>query len=187
MTMMTLLYQSGRRAQLDHLAAMDLCASKDDIDLVTWAFLNEKPTLVGLDGEACIIKPEEPGDDGMSFDGLLDNALTPREFRRMREHKVKDPKAIGDVLYKVTLIAHIPRPLRAACLLRAKDEHEMRVKIRALVNDETFREKLTGALFEHMLAMQEEAQLASSGALKIHDPAPADAPEWEFLTHPDDE
>jgi hypothetical protein len=179
--MMTVFRQAGRTSRLDHLAALELATSKEDIDLITWAFLNEKPALVGLDGQACIIKPQENGDDGMSFASLFDTALTPREYRRMKAHNVQSREAIGDVLYRVTLIAEFTQHPRATCLIRARDEIDFRQKLRRLLEDDAFKKQLTEALVEQIFT-QDETSIVTPGALKLDDPAPKDSPEYEFVT-----
>ena len=58
--MMMSVYRQGRtRSQLDHLACLDMAASAIDLEFITFAFMNSKPTIVGLEGGTAVIKPLE--------------------------------------------------------------------------------------------------------------------------------
>lgn len=181
--MMLSLFRADRpRTELDHLAAMDIATTAEDLDMITWAFVNEKAAMVALDGLPTIIKPTQAGDDGLSYVGLFDTALTLREFRRMKEHKVQDPTKLKDALYRITLIIEVNRHPTVACLIRATDEVDFDKKIHRLLDaSPEFREALINALV-HVVITSSETSLVTAGPLKMKDPAPDDAPEFEFLT-----
>ena len=180
--MMMSVFRQGRpTTQLDHLACIKLATTEDDLDLITWAFLNEKPVLTALDQMACIVKLQEPGDAGHSFESLYDNCVTLRDLTRMKAHKVTKPDAIGPVLYELELIAEINFIPRVLVRIKALNEVALRARLRELVNEETFREQLTLELVNQIL-ISPEVSMVSTGGLKIDDPAPADKPEWEIIS-----
>ena len=92
--MMLSVYRQGRtRSELDHNACIELAATSDDIELITFSFLNGKPALVGLNGGTAVVKPQEPGDEALSFESLYDTAVSGHEFQRLQRHQVKSRPA----------------------------------------------------------------------------------------------
>ena len=89
--LMSVYRQGWTRSQLDHLACMEMAASAIDLDLITFSFLNSKPTIVGLEGATAVIKPLEPGDEAHTFDSLYDIAVSQHDFERLKRHKVQSP------------------------------------------------------------------------------------------------
>jgi hypothetical protein len=154
--------------------------------MITFAFLNDKPTLVGLDGREAIIKPLGAGDEAMSFESLYDDCISLRDFRTMQRHKVTSRDALLPLLYEVDLIAEINFRPRVKIRIRAKDEVALRARFRELLNDEAFRAVLTQELASQIFT-SDDVELATAGALKIADPAPPDALEWEIIAFTEDD
>src|ERR1700722_11967545 len=122
--MMTLFRQDRANAQLDHLTVLSSATTADDIELVSWAFMHPKPVLVGLGDVPTIVKIQEAGDDGLTFRALFDDAITLREFNRMKAHKVDEREAIGDVLWRIELVTELRQHPRATFHLKSKNENE---------------------------------------------------------------
>jgi hypothetical protein len=178
--MMMSVFRQGRpTTQLDHLAALKLTTETHDLDLITWAFLNEKAVLTALDQTACIVKPLESGDEGMSFESLYDVAITPRDLRRMAAHKVTDPKDIGAVLFEAELIFDIDFHPRIMVHLKARDDPDAEAVLTRLLKEPEFRQRLAN-VFCNFVFTHPNTNLRTPGFLKIEDPAPADAPEWDI-------
>ena len=184
--MMSVFYQGRTLTQLDHLACIEIATNNDDIEMITFAFLHDKPTLVGLDGKEAIIKPQQAGDEAMSFESLYDDCVSLRDFRTMQRHGVTSRDALLPLLYEVDLVAEINFRPRVKIRIRAKDEIALRARFRELLNEETFRAVLTQELASQIFT-SDEVELASAGALKIADPAPPGATEWEIIALKEDD
>jgi hypothetical protein len=180
--MMMSVFRQGRpTSQLDHIACLKLAATEHDLDLITFAFLNGKAVLTALDGVPAIVKLEETGDAGHTFESLYDNCVTLRDLTRMKAHKVQSTDALGPVRYELELIAEINFIPRVLVRIKALNEVALRARLRELVNEEDFREQLTLELVNQIL-ISPEVSMVSTGGLKIDDPAPADKPEWEIIS-----
>ena len=179
--MMMSIFRQGRPpSQLDHLACLKLATEEHDLDLITWSFLNEKPVLTALDRVACIIKPLESGDEGMSFDSLYDTAVTLRDFNRMKAHKVQSPAAIGPVLYETVLVAEVSFNPRVMIRLKALDEKTARAAIQVLIDQPDFREELVREMVSQ-ICNSGDVRWVTAGYLKVDDPAPAQDPDWVIV------
>jgi hypothetical protein len=179
--MMMSVFRQGRpRSQLDHLACLDIAASPIDLELITFAFMNAKATLVGMDGAEAIIKPLDAGDEAMSFEALYDSCITIRDLETMARHKVTSPDALKSLLYQADLVFQVDFHPRVRLNLRAKDERDFRDQTKLLDND-AFKQRLTEE-FANQIFTSEDVSLTTAGPLKIGDPAPDDAPEWDFAT-----
>jgi hypothetical protein len=178
--MMMSVYRQGRpTAQMDHLVCLKLAKEAYDLDLITHAFLHETHVLTALDQTPAIVKPQEAGDDGHSYESLYDTAITMRDFRRMKAHKAQSPDGIGAVLYEVELVFHIDFNPRVLVNLKARDEIEAKATLTRLLKEPEFRQRLA-SVFCDFVFQHPHTSLATPGFLKIDDPAPADAPEWEI-------
>jgi len=182
--MMSVFRQDRAPIALDHLACLRLGTTSQDVEMISWAVLNGKPALVGLDDQPSIVKLQEAGDDAMSYAGLYDVALTLREFTRMKAHGVSELEAIGDVLYRITLIAEISDNPRVTVLVKAKDETAVQLRLKELLATPEFSTQLSIALAKNLFA-NDAISLSTNGPLKLKDPAPADGLEWGFLSDPD--
>jgi hypothetical protein len=179
--MMMSVFRQGRpRSQLDHLACMDIAASTLDLELITFAFMNAKATLVGMDGAEAIIKTLDAGDEAMSFEALYDSCITIRDLETMQRHKVTSPDALKSLLYQADLVFQVDFYPRVRLNLRAKDEQDFRDRLTVLLDNDAFKLRLTEELANQIFT-SEEVSLKSAGPLKIGDPAPDDAPEWDFV------
>jgi hypothetical protein len=174
------IFRQGRpTTQLDHIAALKLATTEEDLDLITFAFLHEEAVLTALEQEACIVKPLESGDEGMSFASLYDVAITLRDFNRMKKHNVTDPQNFGDVLYEAELIFDIDFVPQIMVHLKARDDQDAEAKMTRLLKETEFRTRLA-TVFCNFVFSHPDMNLRSPGFLKIEDPAPADAPEWDI-------
>lgn len=179
--MMMSVFRQGRpTTQQDHLVCLRLAKEAHDLDLITWSFLNEKPVLTALEHVACIIKPMEAGDEGMSFDSLYDTALTLRDFKRMKEHKVQSPDAIGPSLYETTLVCEVEFNPRVHVQLKALDDTDARARMQKLIDTPEFREKLVLELV-YQVCNSDNATWSTAGYLKVDDVAPAAEPDWAII------
>jgi hypothetical protein len=171
-------FRQGRpTTQLDHLAAIKLATEEHDLDLISWAHLNGKAVLTALERVACIIKPLESGDEGMSFDSLYDTAVTLRDFRRMREHKVQSPEAIGPSLYETVLVCEVEFNPRVRIQFKALDDKSAKETIQVLIDTTEFREQLVREMVLQ-ICNSDDVRWVTAGYLKVDDVAPAADPDW---------
>jgi hypothetical protein len=178
--MMSVFRQGRTRSEIDHLACIDLAATSEDIELITFSYLNEKPALVGLTGGTAVVKPQEAGDEALSFDTLYDTALTAHEFARLQRHGVKSPEDLGDRLYETEIVMEVSFHPRAVIRLRAKDETAARAKLHALMQPgQVFLQRLCEE-FCQQIVNSDYTSISSAGWLGVCDPAPASVPEWDF-------
>lgn len=180
--MLMALFRQGRPVtHLDHQAAMMAASSPDDVELVSWAFLHGRPCLTAIDDLPTIIAPQSAGDDGLSWEALYDTAMTLRDYRRVKEHGVQTLEELKPVLFRIRLIAQLGDHPYVDFFLKSANDQAGRTRLAELVNEEEFRRELTLHLAERILT-SDTVKLVSAGALKVNDPAPDDAPEWEFIT-----
>ncbi len=180
--MLMSVYRQGRtRSQLDHLACMEMAASAIDLDLITFSFLNSKPTIVGLEGATAVIKPLEPGDEAHTFDSLYDIAVSQHDFERLKRHKVQSPDEFKPRLYEVVIVANVDFCPQVRVRITAKDEAAARIKLRSLMQpDHAFNQRLVKEVCNQIFA-SDETKMVTAGFLTVDDPAPDDAPEWDFV------
>ena len=177
--------RASHRAELDHLACISMAVGPDDINMITWSLGSNRAALVGLGEATSIVKPLEDGDDKLSFDDLFDSALSMREYRRLKEHGVADTSELKDKLYRVTLVANLMAMPQASCLIKAKDDVDLGKKLTELVHhNDDFSRELFLKIMEYMMTSG-IARFATTGGTVANDPAPDDAPAFEFLTHPE--
>ena len=183
--MMMSVYRQGRtRSQLDHLACLDMAASAIDLDLITFAFMNSKPTIVGLEGGTAVIKPLEPGDEALSFEGLYDTAVSGHDFERLKRHKVQFPGELKPRLYETRLVLDVGFHPQVRVRITAKNEQAARTKLRALMQpDQAFNQRLIEELSIQVFN-SDETSIACGGFLCVDDPAPDGSPEWTFIPWP---
>lgn len=178
-------YRQGRPpSEMDHLVALGAAAGESDVELVAWCFTHDRSVFAGLNGEACVIKVKADGDETLRFEGLMDDALTAHDLKRMQEHKVDAPEEIGMSQYRVRLAVELPQLPMADFLIKATSDADCAKRVRMLVKDEDFRRAMTRALFENMFN-NDFVSIRSAGGTLVADPAPAHALPWEFLTDPD--
>jgi hypothetical protein len=179
--MMLSVYRQGRaRSELDHNACIELAATSDDAELITFSFLNNKPALVGLNGGTAVVKPQEPGDEVLSFEKLFDTAVSGHEFGRLQRHNVRVPEQLGDRLYEMDIVLEVEFHPRARFRLRAKNQPAAQAKLRAMLKaDHPFLQRLWEE-FCQQIVTSNDISMSFSGWQCVDDPAPADAPDWDF-------
>lgn len=174
-------YRQGQPiAEIDHLACIALATEVTDLDLINWAVTSRKPVLTALSGEAAVIKLQEPGDAGHSFEALYHDAINLRDITRMKAHGVNTPEAIGDGLYEVYIVVHIPIDPRVRIQLRARDDKDAKERMREYLEGNDFGEEICRAAVEEIFS-SDLTRLVTAGVHKIQEPAPADAPVWEIM------
>jgi hypothetical protein len=178
--MMSVFRQNRTRSELDHLACIDLAATSEDVELVTFAMLNNKPALVGLNGGTAVVKPQEPGDVALSFEKLFDTAVSGHEFGRLQRHQVKLPEQLGDRLYETDIVLEVEFHPRARFRLRAKDQPTAQAKLRQMMKtDHPFLQRLLEE-FCQQIVTSDDISMSFSGWQCVDDPAPANAPEFDL-------
>lgn len=174
-------YRQGQpTAEIDHLACIALATEVTDLDLINWAVTSRKPVLTALSGEAAIIKLQEPGDAGHSFEALYHDAINLRDITRMKSHGVTTPEAIGDCLYQADIIVHIPIDPSVRIRLRARSDKDAKERLVEYLAGNDFGEEICRVAVQEIFASP-LTRLASTGVLRIQDPAPPNAPVWEIL------
>jgi hypothetical protein len=175
------IFRQGRpTTQLDHIAALKLATTEEDLDLITFAFLHEEAVLTALEQEACIVKPLESGDEGMSFASLYDVAITLRDFNRMKAHSVQSPEAIGPSLYETVLICEVEFNPRVMVRLKSLDEKSAKAAIQVLIDTTDFREQLVREMVLQ-ICNSDDVRWVTAGYLRVEDPAPAQDPDWVIV------
>jgi hypothetical protein len=177
--MMSLLRQRAATRQLDHLACVDLAVDAEASKMIAHAFIHRAAVLVGLaEGEA-IIKPAEPDDDRLSFEGLYDTAISIREFRRMAATKVKSPKDLPPSLYEAAiLLTEINFAPTVVVRFPAKGAVGAREALRQLVNTPEFREQMIRRFITQIID-HPVTELVTKGCVQVDEVAPPDLT-WEL-------
>jgi hypothetical protein len=179
--MMMSVYRQGRtRSQLDHLACIDMAATAEDSDLITFALLNAKPTIVGLEGGTAVIKPLEAGDEAFTFETLYDTAVSAHDFDRLKRHQVRSPDELKPRLYELVIVANIDFCPQVRVRLKAKDEHDARIRLRKLMEPGLFSQRMVEEMAKQIFD-SDHTEIATPGFLCVDDPSPDSAPDWDFI------
>jgi hypothetical protein len=180
MVMMTVYHQAQPPQQIDHLVLMRNAVDNEAVAMILFVRQHGKPTLVGLESGQAIVKPQEAGDDGLSFEGLYDTAISIREYRAMMQHKVTSVADLPPSIFEMLVGLETPTIPKVKLRLKAKDEHDIRKRLPALINESReFRMALLQALMTRMVE-QCDVSFVHTGALRT-DEATADTPDWEIV------
>jgi hypothetical protein len=181
MTMMTVLRQAQAPQSLEHRDLAKLAIDNEAVSMILFARELGKPTLVGLAGGQAIVKPQEAGDEGYSFEGLFDTAITIKEYRAMTEHGVTSVEEIPLSAYEVVIAVQTEEAPHLKVRLKAKSDVDVLSRLKRLVNENTeFREELVSRLVRQMLESPGVTMLYGS-AYRSADVTDPEAPEWGFL------
>jgi len=171
---------------LDHLVCIRGAIDDDSVGMVTFAAFHGKPALVGLEGAEVILKPQEAGDEGLSFESLYDVCLTRHDYHKMKEAGVNRLEDVPPALYELKLIVRIEIEPRFFVRFPAKTEADARSRLKELINDDKdFVRDLTLKLAEHMGKI-DEMDAATAGALRVRQVSPPNTPPWVIADEPYD-
>ncbi len=180
MVTMTAYRQRKPPQQIDHIELIKLAVDNEAASMVLFSRHNNKPTLVGLTGGQAIVKPQEAGDDGNTFDSLYDIAVSIREYRAMTSHNVSSVEELPRSVYEIQLRMDLVRSPRIRIRLKASSDLDVRDKLTKLVNDNPeFRERLIRAFVMELFDSQ-GMDLVHTGAFQRGE-STADTPEWEVV------
>jgi len=182
---MSVFRQGRTRSELDHLACMDMAASAVDLDLITFCFINGKPVIAGLEGATAVIKPLEAGDEALSFETLYDTAVSQHDFDRLKRHQVQSPDELKPRLYEFVIVANIDFCPQVRVRLKAKDEHDAHIRLRKLMEPGLFSQRMVEEMAKQIFD-SDHTEIATPGFLCVDDPAPDNAPDWNFIPWPTD-
>jgi hypothetical protein len=162
---------------------MKLAADNDSRSLILHCARRfNKPTLVGLKEGAAVIKPLEPGDEGLSFETLYDTAITARDFKRMAKYKVSSPEELPLPLWRVRCgITNLPV---ISPYLKAENRADIPSRLHKLVRDENFLVELVDRIIKLWLKEMtgpEDGVVFEEQAYRVTDNPPPDSPEWSFV------
>jgi hypothetical protein len=181
MTMMTVLRQAQAPQSVEHHALARLAVDNEAVSMILFARQHAKPTLVGLAGGQAIVKPQEAGDEGHSFEGLYDTAITIKEYRAMAEHKVTAVENLPLSAYEVIVAVQAEQVPQVKVRLHAKSDVDVLTRLKRLVNvNAEFREQLVTHLVKHLLDADGVTLLYGS-AYRSADTAEPGASDWGFV------
>jgi hypothetical protein len=181
MTMMTVLRQAQPVQSLEHRDLANLAVDSEALSMILFARMHGKPTLVGLTGGQAIVKPQEAGDEGHSFESLFDTAITIKEYRAMAEHRVSSVEQIPLSVYEVIIALQVDEAPQLKVRLNARSDADVLSRLKRLVNDNPeFREELIRRLVTQVLDAP-NVTILYGNAYRSRDAAEPGAPEWGFV------
>jgi hypothetical protein len=172
---------------LDHLVCIRGAIDDDSVGMITFATFHGKPALVGFEGAEVILKPQEAGDDGLSFESLYDTCLTRHDYQKMTRAGVNKLEDVPPALFELKLIVRVEIEPRFFVRFPARTEAEARARLNELINDDKgFVRELTLKLAEQ-LGKVGEMDAATAGALRVAQVAPPNTPPWVIADEPYDD
>jgi hypothetical protein len=183
--LMSVFAQGKATRQLDHLVCIRGAVDSESIGMITFSVLHNKPALVGFEGNQVIVKPEEDGDAGLSFESLFDNCISIREYRLLQRANVTRVEDLPPALYEARIVVRINILPTVRVRLLASGEADVRRKLADLLNhDILFLEELSRQLGKQ-LAESSDVEAVTSGARRVDEVAPAGSPLWSIISDED--
>ncbi len=178
--LMSVYTQGEGTRQLDHLICIRTAVDAESVAMITFAVMHGKPVLVGVDGAQSVVKPQETGDDGLSFESLYDDAITGDDYRKMEKAKVTAREAIPPAIYQAVIHFQVNATPKVRVRVKARNETAARSALRGLFEDETFLAQVT-TMIAKQLSEFTDVEAVTSGGLRIEDVAGPDTPDWQIV------